>query len=658
MKFNDNKIITNNLAINIDLTNEKSWNLNTGLTVTSLNKWKNAVSDNIELYDFGLTAFDVGLINEMYSGIKIEPKNNIFSMNRIGFNEVHNPTTGETSGTTIHTKYNNYNISAITSNESGNYFYLNGGYLNGFFKLDGYNYELFPNRYGDGITIETLLNIFPESEGIFYLMGVRAEDKYNPYFSGETIMGNTTIGVNTSLNNYLNNIEEKWERKKAFRIPEESKEIVYSELQLNESIKNNIIAFEITKDKKIGYKLINDYGLIENNTSEHQLTTTGFTLISITFNPYKKIKINDNLNSKPLKKGILNIFVNGRSIWKINDFPEIYFKAINNDKEKQIGTSYNISWGGGSFGLKHSYHYDYQTYNLYSNQDNSYINDMFSIQNDPILDEEETEINGIVLSVEEINENQEENLVNVLRIDYTGESNTNNYFIKYNNPISSISNRDYVFNLSINNTGIFKNYGDNKISIIVYSYDTEINVIDELIYKFPLRKSDFTDPRMLGLEPFADRREYQYMKDGIMYYGRTGLPVTSMFDYKKDVPLETKILTGENVWRKLEYVIRIPDNLGQKFIYSGILIESSEELNTTNPLYIKHFKYIASDILVKDERKSNLLIEQNFNSSFIGGIQKLRLYDSALSNSEILHNAVIESKTNPTIISNKGGRLF
>ena len=42
-----NNIITNNLAIHIDLTNLKSWDLNTGLTSFSLTKWSGAVSDNI-----------------------------------------------------------------------------------------------------------------------------------------------------------------------------------------------------------------------------------------------------------------------------------------------------------------------------------------------------------------------------------------------------------------------------------------------------------------------------------------------------------------------------------------------------------------------------------------------------------------------------------
>jgi len=180
-----NDIITSNLAINIDLTDLNSWDLNTGLTSFSLTKWNDAVSDNINLYDFGLTGFDNGRIDTMWEGITLTSQDTLFSMYKIGYNNIWNPTTGETSGITIQTEY--LPISAVTTGTSGNYFDLNGGYLQGFFKLEDFNYELLPTRYGKGITIETLLYLDSDSQGIFYMMGARSEDKYNPYFSGETI---------------------------------------------------------------------------------------------------------------------------------------------------------------------------------------------------------------------------------------------------------------------------------------------------------------------------------------------------------------------------------------------------------------------------------------------------------------------------------------
>ena len=61
-----NDIITDNLAIHIDLTDIESWvDWNTGLTAFSLTKWSGAVSNNINLIDFGLTEFDNGRTNIM-----------------------------------------------------------------------------------------------------------------------------------------------------------------------------------------------------------------------------------------------------------------------------------------------------------------------------------------------------------------------------------------------------------------------------------------------------------------------------------------------------------------------------------------------------------------------------------------------------------------
>jgi hypothetical protein len=64
-----------------------------------------------------------------------------------------------------------------------------------------------------------------------------------------------------------------------------------------------------------------------------------------------------NLNEKWLlnkdyRKGRLKIYINGRLFWTIEDFEEIIPRALNTDKEKQVGVPFNISWGGGTQGLR------------------------------------------------------------------------------------------------------------------------------------------------------------------------------------------------------------------------------------------------------------------------------------------------------------------
>ncbi len=575
-----NNIITNNLGINIDLSNINSWNLNTGFTAFSLNKWSNAKSDNINLIDFGLTEFDNGRTNIMWSGITLTPSDIQFSMYRVGYNEVLNPNTFNYSGISATTVFDSYSISAITIGGSGNYFMLDGGYLQGFYKLDDYNYELFSSRYNKGITIETLLYLLPESQGIFYMMGIRAEDKYNSYFDGELITGSTITGITTSHDNYLDSFLESLVKKQGFSTPEDSFETKYTEVPQIDNLKNNVIAFEFTEDKKIAYKYVDNNGLIITNSSNTAITSTGFTLISITFTPDYVFESSELLCGEQ-RLGELSFYCNGHLFWKVKEFPEFYFKRINNDNDKQIGVPYSISWGGGSFGLKHSWHYDYQTYEIYTGQDTDYINNNFVVET----------TGGTQLTGLNMYENNQEMI-----IVHTGNTN-NTYFIKFNNPISVLSNRDYVTNLSLYNNNFF-NSSIKKISILMYSDTVDVNIIDDIEYS-----------------------------------------------------------TGDNEWIDINSIFRTTDNSGQNYIDLGLLIEC-DSYNSGGTLHIKDFTYTGADILAQDDRKDNLLIEENFNNSFIGGIQKLRLYDNALTSNEILHNASIESRLNSNIVVNKGGRII
>jgi len=670
-----NNIITNDLAINIDLTNLKSWNLNTGLTTFSLIKWSDAISDNINLIDFGLTGFDNGAKNKMWEGISLTSEDNLFFMNRVGYNTVINPTTGETSGVTVITNF--LPISAITSTDTGNYFDLNGGYLQGFFKLENYNYELLPSRYANGITIETLLYLYPESQGIFYMMGARAEDKYNPYFSGETITGNTTTGITSSLNNFLDALEPNEVVKKGFILPEEMYETKYLETSPINNIKNNVIAFELTLDKRIGYKYINNDGLVITNTSPSIINpSTGWTIIDIVFLPDNTLTYNE-LDCADQRTGKLIIYLNGRAFWIINEFPEFYFKGFSNDKEKQIGVPYSISWGGGSFGLSESWHYDYQNYEIYNGQNSTYINSKFIIVADPIPTEcyipptGDTSLNGFILSADnstfkysKICEPNIEYPLTVMKVEYTGGTG-NTYFLKFNQPISVLSNRDYIVDLSLFVNNIFNLNANNKITILMYSNDVDINIIDDIEYIYPLNNSTLLESNILGLHPFPDKQEYEWSVDTVIYYGESGYPVTqnnvNLVGYiSPDTNEINYAVTGQEEWVNMQSKFRTTDNSGQNLIYLGLLIESTSELISGGTIYINDFKYTAADILVKDERKNNLTIEENFDYSFIGGIQKLRIYNNALTSPEILHNAIIEAKTNPTknIIVSKGGRII
>jgi hypothetical protein len=72
--------------------------------------------------------------------------------------------------------------------------------------------------------------------------------------------------------------------------------------------------------------------------------------------PAEEIEI-VNLNEKWLldgqyRKGRLKFYINGKYFYTIEDFEELIPRALNTDKEKQVGVPFNISWGGGTQGLR------------------------------------------------------------------------------------------------------------------------------------------------------------------------------------------------------------------------------------------------------------------------------------------------------------------
>lgn len=65
------------------------------------------------------------------------------------------------------------------------------------------------------------------------------------------------------------------------------------------------------------------------------------------------IQLNERwLKEKKYRKGKLKIYINGKIFYTIEDFEEIIPRALNTDKEKQVGVPFNISWGGGTQGLR------------------------------------------------------------------------------------------------------------------------------------------------------------------------------------------------------------------------------------------------------------------------------------------------------------------
>lgn len=338
-----NGIITKGLVSYFDTNNPQSF-LNNGENYffKSLVKWDKSTTSDITLNDYGLTAYDIGRANHLTSTTLLslnDSKLKIFPIN-----------SNNSTGTTQSYKYP---FSTSFTSTGKVYLQLSGGGFQNYFKLEDYDWELLPYRYNNGISFESWIKIDSSTsgstKGIFLYIGTRSENKFSTLYSGDS--GYTTSNGLNLGSDHINDLEE--------------------------GVYDNNIAFIINNDLKLGYKYINHTGITIENYSENSLTV-GWKHIAITFKPCdifpdefnggvcgdsasdSRFKINWDEIKDCLDKreGKLTFYVNGKEFWKIDCFPEqFWFKGLDTEREKQISVPFNLIWGGGSFGLKNSYHY-------------------------------------------------------------------------------------------------------------------------------------------------------------------------------------------------------------------------------------------------------------------------------------------------------------
>jgi hypothetical protein len=82
------------------------------------------------------------------------------------------------------------------------------------------------------------------------------------------------------------------------------------------------------------------------------------------------------LNDVNFRMGRLKIYVNGKIHYIIENFEEIIPRSLSTDKERQLGVPFNISWGGGTQGLRENL-----TFSACSATTGQYIQDPESFPN-------------------------------------------------------------------------------------------------------------------------------------------------------------------------------------------------------------------------------------------------------------------------------------
>ena len=181
-------------------------------TLVSENYWNPLdIDPNIcpvvtEICDVGLTGIDNGLTKEL-SGITITATTGLYTITADTYNRYKydrrfkaHPISGHTTPANRLWNDDSYNYDIEWVSEGGlvgSFARLKGGFYQGFYKLAGYDYEVYPERNDYGWTVEMLLkyrwtgdtsvglnNRYPDNKGTFFFMGARAENKFYHYASG------------------------------------------------------------------------------------------------------------------------------------------------------------------------------------------------------------------------------------------------------------------------------------------------------------------------------------------------------------------------------------------------------------------------------------------------------------------------------------------
>lgn len=181
-------------------------------TIVSENYWNPTDTDPnfcpiiTDLCDVGLTGIDNGLVKHM-SGETIQINTGLYLTQSDKFSRYKydrrmkmHPITGFTTSQNRLWNDNSYSYDLSYNNAGGDIGYvarLDGGFFQGFYKVAGYDYQIFPERPNLGWSAEFMLRYrwtgdtsvglnsrYPNNKGTFFYMGARAENKFYHYPDG------------------------------------------------------------------------------------------------------------------------------------------------------------------------------------------------------------------------------------------------------------------------------------------------------------------------------------------------------------------------------------------------------------------------------------------------------------------------------------------
>ena len=167
-----------------------------GKLVSSV-EWSHAVNNGGDAEDFGLTGTDNGFVSgDTRSMTKEELRKLIYfthmDVSDFGTKLSMSPM-GSDTGKYVYPMYMDDGL----ENGGTKHIAFRGGFFQGFWKLDGFEYQVFPESFNETMTmsfklrnrpdihdVENTVNYtHPENRGIFFFIGTRAENKFAPMYN-------------------------------------------------------------------------------------------------------------------------------------------------------------------------------------------------------------------------------------------------------------------------------------------------------------------------------------------------------------------------------------------------------------------------------------------------------------------------------------------
>jgi hypothetical protein len=411
--------------------------------IKSERSWVDKKVSTIELNNVGLTCLDSGYLDfdldnkndceycydkYLNSKLNIDESYDMLNLKRVyGYNKPHIT----------------YDINEI---DEGLFKYLefNGGFYQGFYKLHGYDYQVLPNRSENEMSFmfdlhpKNLINekqylndLNPNNKGIFFYMGIKAENKFfnvsndiintpitniDHIFFGCEIEKNikTSSGLTLLKHTYDVTTDNKFlfydKTRGGLRAGDEPEGYIFKNEQNYQEVEteNKFITYNKTKtglqvecekgfDKNV-YVIDTKYDVSDNAFAliRRDNGSIGYRLITMDCNKnlvveeeYSKTNLVSNdiwtnvivrmIFDRPLiecnkqRKFKLYFYVNDKLEFISKELNELMFRPLTCDKTKQETVPYNISIGGGTLGLSQTIYPGYSNnFALYKDIENQF----------------------------------------------------------------------------------------------------------------------------------------------------------------------------------------------------------------------------------------------------------------------------------------------